>query len=199
MPAERTEVVVSVEVDAARPGEAPRRLRLEARFRATASDPGAAELGEAVAALDRDLGEAVRLAGFVPTAPARADRTLSELVETYRPRQAELVELLLAEGEVTAAEADALRGYLAGPVAAGAPVAPPRDEIPVTDRPIAAAPLENDRTPIRARPVAELLSQYRIESLRQAGAVRARRQISFEEYMALKRHFGPTEAPTAPS
>ncbi len=123
MPAERTEVVVSVEVDAARPGEAPRRLRLEARFRATASDPGAAELGEAVAALDRDLGEAVRLAGFVPTAPARADRTLSELVETYRPRQAELVELLLAEGEVTAAEADALRGTSPGP---SPPVRPSR-------------------------------------------------------------------------
>jgi hypothetical protein len=197
MAAERTEVVLSVEAEAARPGDSPRRLRFEARFRATTTEPTVAELGEAIAALDRDLGEALRLAGFAPTAPPRADRPLSELVETYRPRQSELVELLLAEGEVTLGEAEALRGHLAGPVAAAAPATPPPDEVPLTDRPIAAAPLENDRTPIRARPVADLLSQYRIESLRQAGAVRARRQISFEEYMALKRHFAPTEAPAA--
>jgi|HubBroStandDraft_2_1064218.scaffolds.fasta_scaffold147231_1 hypothetical protein len=197
MAPERTEVVVSVEGEAARTGEPPRRLRLEARFPAHAAGPTVAELGEAIAALDRDLAEASRLAGFAPTTPPRDDRTLSELVETYRPRQSELVELLLAEGELTAGEAEALRGYLAGPVAAGAPALRPVEEIPVTDRPIAAAPLENDRTPSRARPVTELIAQYRIESLRQAGAVRARRQISFEEYMALKRHFAPAEAPAA--
>jgi hypothetical protein len=197
MAPEPTEVVLSVEGEAARPGESPRRIRLEARFRVAGPGPTPAELGEAVAALDRDLSEATRLAGFAPTSPPRADRSLTELVETYRPRQAELVELLLAEGEVTPSEAEALRNYLAGPATAATPPARPRDEVPITDRPIAAAPLENDRTPIRARPVADLLAQYHIESLRQAGAVRARRQISFEEYMALKRHFAPSEAAAA--
>jgi hypothetical protein len=197
---ERTELVVSVEEEAALPGQPPKRLRLEARFPAGTRPPSAAELGEAIARLDRELREAAGSAGYAPTAPARVDRSVTELVETYRPRQAELVELLLAEGEVSVGEAGLLRSYLAGPVAAGAPTNPPRDEIPVTDRPIAAAPLENDRTGGRARTVPDLLSTYRIESLRQAGAVRARRQISFEEYMALKRHFGPNEAtPTPPA
>jgi hypothetical protein len=198
MALERSELVVSVEQEAAPPGQPARRLRLEARFPASARPPTAAELGEAIGRLDRELSEAARVAGYVPTSPVRPDRPVNELVETYRPRQAELVELLLAEGEVTPGEAESLRSYLAGPVAAGVTSAPPRDEIPVTDRPIAAAPLENDRTSGRARTVPELLSTYRIESLRQAGAVRARRQISFEEYMALKRHFGPTEPAPAP-
>jgi hypothetical protein len=42
--------------------------------------------------------------------------------------------------------------------------------------------------------VPELLRTFQIETLRQAGAVRARRQISFEEYMALKRHFEAASA-----
>jgi hypothetical protein len=42
--------------------------------------------------------------------------------------------------------------------------------------------------------VEELLHTYQITSLRQAGAVRARRQISFDEYMSLKRHFAASEA-----
>jgi len=193
-----SEVVLSVEGEAARPGNPPRRIRLEARFRVSGQRPTPAELGEAIASLDRDLTEAARLAGFTPTSPPRPDRPLTELVETYRPRQAELVELLLAEGEVTVGEAEALRNYLAGPAGIAAAPARPRDEVPITDRPIAAAPMESDRTPSRARPVSDLIAQYHIESLRQAGAVRARRQISFEEYMALKRHFGPAEAPTPP-
>jgi hypothetical protein len=195
---ERTEVVLSVEQEAAVPGQPPRRLRLEARFAIGSRPPSAADLGEALGRLDRELSEAATLAGYAPTAPVRADRPVAELVETYRPRQSELVELLLAEGEISPGEAEGLRAYLASPVAVGAPSAPPRDEVPVVDRPIAAAPLENDRTTGRARTVSELLSTYRIESLRQAGAVRARRQISFEEYMALKRHFGPSEPVAAP-
>ncbi|HKV90888.1 MAG TPA: hypothetical protein VJQ43_06840, partial [Thermoplasmata archaeon] len=95
MTLERTEVELSVEQDAAPPGQAPRRLRLTARFRVGARTPSPAELGEAVAALDRDLAEAAKAAGFVPSAPPRSDRPVSELVETYRPRQPELIELLL--------------------------------------------------------------------------------------------------------
>ena len=37
-------------------------------------------------------------------------------------------------------------------------------------------------------------AEYAVDSLKQAGAVRARREISFAEYMALKRHFQEAEA-----
>ena len=121
MALERTEVTLSVELEAAPPGQPPRRLRLEARFRAGAGTPSAAELAEAVTALDRDLAEATKRAGFFPTAPPRAERSVSDLVEAYRPRQPELVELLLAEGEVSPGEAEALRQYLAGPLGVAAP------------------------------------------------------------------------------
>jgi hypothetical protein len=200
MPFQPGETNLSVEQEAAPPGQGPRRLRLTATFRSEGTPPTAAELAEAIGRLDRELSEATRLAGFVSSTPSRADRPLTELIEVYRPRQPELVELLLADGELTNAEADSLRQYLAGPLAAAPPAPPPREEVvPVTDRPIAAAPLEGDRTPSRARPVQDLLREYRIESLRQAGAVRARRQISFEEYMALKRHFAPSEGTAEPS
>jgi hypothetical protein len=120
----------------------------------------------------------------------RTDRPVEELIETYRPRQPELLELLRAEGELTAGEYDSLRHHLSAPP----PAPPPPAGIPVAERPIVAAPLEGDRAPSQARPVEELLRVYQLSSLKQAGAVRARRQISFEEYMALKRHFGPPAA-----
>ncbi|HYK93891.1 MAG TPA: hypothetical protein VEY07_07620 [Thermoplasmata archaeon] len=132
------------------------------------------------------------VAALVPkgTTLARAERSLDELIEAYRPRQPELLDLLRAEGELTTSEYELLRAYLARsesprPAPAG---------VPITDRPIAAAPLESDRAPSTARPTEELLRVYQIASLKQAGAVRARRQISFEEYMALKRHFAAAPA-----
>jgi len=120
---------------------------------------------------------------------ARPDRPLEELVQTYRPRQPELLELLRDEGELTPSEFDLLRRHLASPPP------PPPAPVPITERPIAAAPLEADHAPTTARPVEELLRVYNLASLKQAGAVRARRQISFEEYMSLKRHFGAADAP----
>jgi len=57
------------------------------------------------------------------------------------------------------------------------------------ETPLAAAPALAGRPDEGARTVAELLRLYRIDSLKQAGAVRARREISFAEYMALKRYF----------
>jgi len=132
---------------------------------------------------------------------AEGPRSLEELVETYRPRQAELVELLRADGEISEAEAALLRAHLAGvppilpapaPVPLPAAVAEPAPS--PADRPLAAMPLANDRTPSVPRPIPDLLAEYRIENLKQAGAVRARRQISYEEYMALKRHFAALES-----
>ena len=191
---EKREIVITVEREVTGPDGASRRFSLSARFdRERASGaPSAEELGEATRSLVRQLEAALAHAGY-PVPAARADRQLAELVETYRPRQSELVDVLEADGELTHGEAERLRTHLAaGPVKATAPTtaaAAAPSELAITDRPLAALPLANDRTPATPRPVAELITQYRIESLRQAGAVRARRQISFEEYMALKRHF----------
>lgn len=140
----------------------------------------------AIAQLTAELEAAVALVAPGAASAARVDRSLAELIDAYHPRQAELLDLLRDEGELSSGEYDRLRAHLAAP----APQAPPAG-IPITERPIAAAPLENDRAPVVPRPVDELIRTYQIASLKQAGAVRARRQISYDEYMALKRHFAP--------
>lgn len=163
----------------------PVTVRVSRRF-----DPAAATGPEARAAalaqLAQELAAAVALVAPAPSAAARPDRSLAELIETYHPRQAELLDLLRDEGELSGVEYDRLRAHLATP----APQPPPAG-VPITERPIAAAPLENDRAPTVPRPIDELIRTYQIASLKQAGAVRARRQISYDEYMALKRHFAP--------
>jgi hypothetical protein len=195
--------VITVERELPGPDGAIRRVALSARYELAdrPEPPTAEELGEATRALDRELEEALGKAGF-PSVPARRDRELAELIETYRPRQPDLVDVLESDGELTRTEAQRLRDHLvstpaAAPAPTRGPAPPPPGEVPVTDRPLAALPLANDRTPSTPRPVAELLAQYRIESLRQAGAVRARRQISYDEYMALKRHFAEAEGKAA--
>jgi hypothetical protein len=171
-------------------------VRLSARFDVPPEEtgPNHSELARALDELQADLDGLVgpplaALAG-------RPDRDLTELVETYRPRQRELVDLLLGEGELTAGEHARLVDYL------GAPPAPaeaaPSTPAPRFDTPIAAAPIMAGRPDEGARPVPELLRLYRIDSLKQAGAVRARREISFAEYMALKRHFQEREATPTP-
>jgi hypothetical protein len=198
MPARRRTVTLSLEREVVGPTGTPERLRLSARF-----DPedGSAEgptLEELKAGLERLREEMLGLSGGSRYG-ALPPRGLDELVETYRPRQEELVALLEEEGEVSTAEAELMRGYLtqrgasSAATRAGAPDLPP-----IHERPLAAAPLEHDRTGPVPRPVARLLEEYRIETLKQAGAVRARRQISFEEYMSLKRHFSASEAPKPP-
>lgn len=163
-----------------------RRYRLTATFDAGASEGPlpSDELRDRFKALAQELDHAVPSGA---AEPGRPDRSLPELVETYRPRQRELIDLLLAEGEVSEEEAARLRTYLEERATGVS------SEVPITERPIAAAPLASDRAPTTSRPVPELLRLYKIESLRQAGAVRARRQISYEEYMALKRHFAVVE------
>ncbi len=162
-------------------------VRLAARFEPSGeADPSPKELAEALERLRADLdalvGPPLAAAGI-----ARADRELSELVNAYRPRQRELVDLLQDEGEISPAEHARLVEYLAGRAPPTRPVPSARPSF--DDQPIAAAPILAERGGEGARPVAELLRTYQIESLKQAGAVRARRQISFSEYMALKRHF----------
>lgn len=166
--------------------------------------PSPAELAHELEALTEELNALIGLP-LAASPIGRADRELAELVETYRPRQRELVDLLLEEGELTAKEHARLVEYLGAgePASPGRPTTP--SAVPETERLIATVPI--DRAPAApvlpgtgtepgpARPggtprtVAELLRTYEITTLRQAGAVRAKRQISFAEYMALKRHF----------
>ncbi len=188
----RRPVEITLERSVADPaGGAPLTVRVSATIGEGEGAPAAA-VSEEVARLRATLDQAVDTIRPGSSQPSRPDRLLEELIETYRPRQPELLDLLREEGELTATEYDLLRRHLATP----SPARPPAGGVPITERPIAAAPLEVDRAPVTPRPVAELLRLYQISSLKQAGAVRARRQISFEEYMALKRHFqGP--APSA--
>ena len=183
----RTSLSLTVERELPIPDGSTRRYRLTAQFAVEPADAPVSpeELQTRFRGLSEELERAVPPEA---RAPARTERSLAELVDTYRPRQRELVELLLAEGEVTTEEHQRLVRYLEERAAGVAA------EVPVTERPIAAAPLANDRTNPSIRPVAELLRLYQIASLKQAGAVRGRRQISYEEYMALKRHFAAAES-----
>lgn len=164
--------------------------RLTARFDLVGQEPpNPSDLAKTLEDLKADLEALVGLP-LAALPAARPDRELIELVNAYRPRQRELIDLLRDEGEITSGEHARLAQYLAN--GGAAPVSPPVVPTPVavpTDRPLAALPATVDRPSEPTRPVAELLQEYQITSLKQAGAVRARRQISFGEYMALKRHF----------
>jgi len=179
-------------------------VRLTVKFEPDSSGTGPSprELTVALDQLKADLDALLGLpmAGLPSQQP---ERSLLELIDTYRPRQRELVELLKEEGEITPGEYGRLTEYLNGILGTSPrPPAAPASS-PTFDQPIAAVPIAagvapaSERRSESARPVDELLQQYQITSLKQAGAVRARRQISFEEYMALKRHFEPAASAAA--
>lgn len=160
---------------------------------AAGAAPSAAELRERLNELEHDLDTLVGPVAHT-TGPSRPERGLAELVETYRPRQKELIDLLHEEGEITSGEHALLAAQF--PPAGTARATPPRPAEPSPLPHLAAeraAPVPAERGLPAARPVPELLRLYQITTLRQAGAVRARRQISFAEYMALKRHFEAAE------
>ena len=198
MPARRREVELSVERPLEARGQPGAVARLSARYEvgSDGAGPTPSELAQALEGLVRDLDEVLG-PSTAAAATARPDRTLEELVQTYRPRQRELVDLLLADGEITATEHARLAASLgtAIPSAPALSSTPAGDLGPVGATPIAAVPLSAEPKLPPARPVPELLRTFQISTLRQAGAVRARRQISFAEYMALKRHFESAEAP----
>jgi hypothetical protein len=195
VPRRPREIELSVERPLGPDGPQSGVARLTARFAIGPGEepPTASELAKALDDLRADMDGLVGapIAG-VPI--GRADRDLTELVGAYRPRQRELVDLLRDEGEITPGEHALLVQYLAAGGITAAPAAeapPPPAPEPMADRPLAAMPIGVDRPAGSGggRPVAELLHAYQISNLKQAGAVRARRQISFAEYMALKRHF----------
>jgi hypothetical protein len=191
----RRETELSLERPVGPDGPAGGVVRLSVRLESTESGapPSLSELAEALDGLKADL-DALLGAPLAALPLARADRDLAELVETYRPRQRELVDLLRDDGEITAAEHGRLVAYLSAESIGPRAVLPTERPPPRFDQPIAAVPISAERLPETMRPVADLIRQYQIATLKQAGAVRARRQISFEEYMALKRHFQPGDA-----
>jgi len=195
VPERRRETELSVERPLRPDNPSGGTVRLSARFESSpdGSGPDHSELARALDALQADLDGLVGpLLAAVPA--TRPDRDLTELVGTYRPRQRELVDLLLAEGELTPGEHDRLVEYLRAPPAPSETPSPPPERR--VDTPLAAVPIMAVRADEGARPVPELLRIYQINSLKQAGAVRGRREISFAEYMALKRHFQEAEART---
>jgi hypothetical protein len=192
----RRETELSLERPLGPDGPAGGVLRLSVRLDADPSGapPSPRELAESLDGLKADL-DALLGVPIAALPATRVDRELPELVGTYRPRQRELVDLLRDEGEITPTEHLRLLDYLSTSTSAPEPPPPvPVRVEPRFDQPIAAVPISVDRPSESTRPVAELIRQYQIASLKQAGAVRARRQISFEEYMSLKRHFQPIEA-----
>lgn len=191
----RRETEISVERPVGPDGPAGGVVRLAARleYGPEGIPPTVRELGEALDGLKADL-DGLLGTPLAALPASRPERDLTELVETYRPRQRQLVDLLRDDGEISLAEHVRLVDYLS--TSFSAPLPTPSTERPVAkfDQPIAAVPIAAERLPETKRAVADLIRQYQIASLKQAGAVRARRQISFEEYMALKRHFQPAEA-----
>ncbi len=202
----RREVELSVERPLGPTSAGGGTVRLSVRFEGgeEGARPTPAELQRELEALTEDLNALVG-PGIAALPAARPDRALAELVDTYRPRQRELIDLLREEGELTDGEHARLVEYLASvperPLRAPGPVPPSETErllatVPI-ERPVSPPPRREPEpsgspSPVSAegfRPVPELLRTYQISSLRQAGAVRARRQISFAEYMALKRYF----------
>lgn len=190
--ARRRHVELSVERPLGGRGPAGSVARLSTTFEVDSDGdgPSPAELSRVLDELIRDLDGLVG-PSIAAVPAAHADRDLEELIQTYRPRQRELVDLLLADGEITLGEHACLVASLGAspPSPAVVSTRAQSQEAPVGETPIAAVPISGGPRLPPARPVPELLRTFQITSLRQAGAVRARRQISFAEYMALKRHF----------
>ncbi len=189
MPPRRRQVELSVERPLGPRGPAGAVARLTSTFE-VAPDGDAPAPAELARTLDQLLEELDGLLGAsIAALPAgRPDRSLAELVETYRPRQRELVDLLRDDGELTEAEHGLLVAHLSGHGVAPSRAPGEADRAPAEPS-LAAIPASGGPRLPPSRPVPELLRTFDITSLRQAGAVRARRQISFAEYMALKRHF----------
>jgi hypothetical protein len=195
--ARRRQLEISVERPLGARGPEGAVARLSATFDAgpDGEGPSSSDLAKALDQLLQELeGVLGPSLGALPA--SRNDRELEELVQTYRPRQRELVDALLADGELSAGEHQSLLAALPAlssaprPAAHAPPGASPASVVPnVGETPIAAVPIVAEPKLPAARPVPELLRTFQISNLRQAGAVRARRQISFAEYMALKRHF----------
>ncbi len=162
-------------------GHPPRRLSLSTSLPPPAgNEDRQTEVREAV----ERLREYLRTAEGVllpPGAGPRADRTLEELLETYHPRDAKLLETLLWDGELTPGEHQLLSGALAAVSegAGAAPGAPSRGKLPASPRPPDV-----------------LVRELGLQDLKDANRARFRRLISYDEWTSLKRHFEPAASST---
>lgn len=200
MPARRKDLTVSLEQEVpSSEGEAPRRLRV-----AMTLEPGEdgkvspSETSEAVRELSdllQSSASSLASASGSSTGP-RPDRSLSELVQTYRPRDLELLDALLWEGEITPTEHELLRSQLPKPGAVATTAPSPSTEVPAsptpapTSTPAPARPVPASGTARpSARSVDQLLRELGIQDLRDVNRARGREMISYEEWAALKAHF----------
>lgn len=209
MTSPRTELTITLEEDLPPEGEGqPRRLRLSTTVRAPeGKELTREEIAEATKTLLDQMAHARGAAGPLetPVAGPRPDRSVDELVDSYRPKSLELVDALLWEGELTPTEHEALKAAVSR-----SPPKPGRREAP-TPRPPSppavvagtvaapsapAAPAANE--PARpasaarfgpARPTDTLVKELSLQNLRDVNVARARRLISFDEWSALKAHF----------
>ena len=200
MPARRKDLTVSLEQEVpSSEGEAPRRLRV-----AMTLEPGEdgkvspSETSEAVRELSdllQSSASSLASASGSSTGP-RPDRSLSELVQTYRPRDLALLDALLWEGEITPTEHELLRSQLPKPGAVATTAPSPAREVPAsptpappsTPAPARPVPASGTARP-SARSVDQLLRELGIQDLRDVNRARGREMISYEEWAALKAHF----------
>ncbi len=163
-------------------GHPPRRLSLSTVLPSPAGpEERQTEVREAV----ERLRDCLRTAGEVllpPGSGPRADRALEELMETYHPRDAKLLETLLWDGELTPGEHQLLVGAIpSAPEGSGAsPEAPGRGKLPASPRPADV-----------------LVRELELKDLKDANRARFRRLISFDEWTSLKRHFERAPSPSA--
>jgi hypothetical protein len=173
MTVKQKEVVICLEGEVFRGGDvAPWKLKLSTTIE---PDEGGKvterDIMDATENLRNILSSALRSAGTsesavaVPTPTVGPPRSLEVLNQVYTPRSVEHVDALMWEGQITAAEHSLLVSSMRGKSTPSQPVSR------------------------RQRGIEEMVRELRIESLRDANMARAKEQVSYEEWTALKRHF----------
>ena len=175
-------LTLSVEVpDGERP---PRRLAVSTTLKPQGETAAPPEVREALERLKGWLDEGERLL-LGAGAGAKPDRSLEELVETYHPRDARLLDSLLWDGEISPTEHDLLLTTLR-------PVEPPKVPAP-------AGLQGSDRSGGAPRPPEGLVAELGLKDLKDANRARFRRLISYDEWVALKAYFAQRPAGSAPA
>jgi hypothetical protein len=193
MPARRDRLEISLEEDFPSAGDEPPR-RLTLTWQLTPPEEGTIPWEEIRATIEelRNLLKASREVlvppegGPWPTVP-HEERSLEELLETYRPRSKELVDALLWEGQLTPTEHERLlQAVTQGP--ARREGSPPRGEDGGSERPPSQSP-SSRRGGRPPRSPQELVAELHLQDLKDANRARFQRLISYEEWVRLKEYF----------
>ncbi|MDE1820140.1 MAG: hypothetical protein KGJ23_07650 [Euryarchaeota archaeon] len=196
MPGKPQGITVSVEEEALPAGDTPaRRVHLAMTLQpAEGAEVTTEEVQAAVKLLSHHLESAIATLseGGPSGAGPRPDRPLPDLLETYRPRNLELVDALLWEGELTPTEHQVLQAAVRTPPERASKGPPPKTA-PPPEAPLAtiAPSASSSQGPARTSPrsVDALLRELDLKDMRDANRARGRRMISYEEWAALKSHF----------